>query len=135
MPFKQPPFIYVATIILFLLPASLLFSATRNTLRAPKSLALPSWRKYIVTAALLAATASTIVHLVWNISWLRCGGSPHGMGAGPGLWQSLGRLLVWSWISAAVLSLFGTWKLRALVVGWFVSMFFVFQFIYILQFD
>jgi hypothetical protein len=37
----------------------------------------------------------------WNASWLRHGGSPHGMGAAPDLWQSLGPFLVWSF---AVLS-------------------------------
>jgi hypothetical protein len=135
MSYEQPQFIYVATGILFLIPASLLISATINSLRGEKSLALPKWRKYIVAAAVLTATISTIIHLVWNFSWLRSGGSPHGMGAGPGLWQSLGHLLVGTWISALALALFGSWKLRALFFGWWLSMYFVFQMIYVLQFD
>ncbi len=35
--------------------------------------------------ALLAASVSTVLNMGWNASWLKHGGSPHGMGAGPGL--------------------------------------------------
>ena len=37
----------------------------------------------------------TSTEIGWNASWLRHGGSPHGMGAAPDLWQSLGPFLVW----------------------------------------
>ncbi|MGH9743773.1 MAG: hypothetical protein ACRD51_15625 [Candidatus Acidiferrum sp.] len=75
------------------------------------------------------------MHFVWNISWLYHGGSPHGMGAGPGLWQPLGPVLLWSFGIASAASLFGKGKARILLLGWSVSMYFVFQMIYILQFD
>jgi hypothetical protein len=135
MPFEEPPFIYVATVILFLLPCSLLFFALIGLKRQERLAALPRWRKYLAITALLTAGVSTFVHLVWNFSWLRSGGSPHGMGAGPGLWQSLGRILLWTWIMAALLGLFGKGRVRGLLLGWFVSMYFVFQMIYLLQFD
>ena len=77
--------------------------------------------------ALLAASVSTVLNMAWNASWLKHGGSPHGMGAGPGLWQGLGPFLVWSFVVATVLSFFGKGKVRVLIIGWSVSMWAVFQ--------
>jgi len=57
------------------------------------------------------------------------------MGAGPGIWQSLGPFLVWTFVAATILSVFAIGKSRILMFCWSVSMFFVFQMIYILQFD
>jgi hypothetical protein len=57
------------------------------------------------------------------------------MGAGPGIWQAIGPFLVWTFFAATGLSLFGKGKVRALLIGWSVSMYFVFQAIYVLQFD
>src|SRR6266436_8029230 len=48
--------------------------------------------------------------MAWSASWLKHGGSPYGMRAGPGLWQSLGPFLVWSFVAATVLSFFGKRK-------------------------
>ena len=56
--------------------------------------------------ALLAASVSTVLNMAWDASWLEHGGSPHGMGAGAGLWQSIGPFLVWSFVAAAVLESF-----------------------------
>jgi hypothetical protein len=57
------------------------------------------------------------------------------MGAGPGIWQSLGMPLVWTLGIAVALSFFGKGKVRALLLGWSVSMYVVFQLIFVLQFD
>jgi hypothetical protein len=57
------------------------------------------------------------------------------MGAGPGIWQPIGPVLVWTFFAATGLSLFGKGRVRALLIGWSVSMYFVFQMIYMLQFD
>jgi hypothetical protein len=124
---------YVATGVLFLIPVTLLFFATKNLSWTDGALAL--WRKYFSTAALSIAGVSTIMHIVWNISWLHEGGSPHGMGAGPGIWEPLGPILVRTFEIAIILSVFGKGKVRMLLLGWSVSMYAVFQLIYILQFD
>ena len=126
---------YIASGMLFLLPISLLLLAWRGASASEGVLRLPTWRKYFVKAALLTACVSTIVNIVWNASWLYNGGSPHGMGAGPGLWQSLGMFLASTFVLALVLSLFGKGKVRIFLLGWSVSMYFVFQMIYILQVD
>jgi hypothetical protein len=82
--------LYIVSAVLFLKPWSLLFSAWLAFDRAKVAAPLSIWRRYLVYVALLAASVSTVSNMAWNASWLKHGGSPHGMGAGPGLWQSLG---------------------------------------------
>jgi len=130
--FRAP---YIVSAVLFLMPWSLLFSAWLPFNRAKVAAPLSIWRRYLVYVALLAASVSTVSNMAWNASWLKHGGSPHGMGAGPGLWQSLGPFLVWSFVAATVLSLFGKGKVRVLMIGWSVSTWVVFQLIFVLQFD
>ena len=77
---------------------------------------------------ILGRAVSTVLNMAWNASWLKHGGSPPGMGAGPGLWQSLGPFFVWSFAAATVLSLFGKGKARVLMLGWSISMLAVLQF-------
>src|SRR5215468_5686557 len=127
--------LYIASAILFLLPWSLLFGSWLVFHRAKGIVPLPVWRRLLVYSAMLVAFASTVLNMVWNASWLRHGGSPHGMGAGPGLWQNLGPFLVWSFVAATVLSFFGKGKARLLMLGWSISMYAVFQLIFVLQFD
>jgi hypothetical protein len=131
--FEQPAGMYVATGVLFLIPCTLLFFAMKKLIRTDE--ALPRWRKYISLAAVSIAGISTILNIIWNISWLYQGGSPHGMGAGPGIWQPIGPILVWTFLISSVLSVLGKGRVRMLLLGWSVSMYAVFQLIYILQFD
>src|SRR5689334_551422 len=92
--------LYVASGILFLLPCFLLYFAWRSLFRTERAPTLPTWRKNVVKTALVVAAISTLVNTVWNASWLHNGGSPHGMGAGPGIWQSLGMPLLWTFAFA-----------------------------------
>jgi len=126
---------HITTAILFMLPCLLLFLAWKSSLRADLAKGLPAWRKKVVLAALVVACVSTLVHLIWNVSWLSSGGSPHGMRAAPGIWQSLCCPLLWTFSFAIVLSLFARGKSRIFLLGWSLSMYSVFQAIYILQFD
>jgi hypothetical protein len=109
--------LYIASAILFLLPWSLLFGSWIAFHRANVAAPLPAWRRTLVTAALFVACASTVLNMAWNGSWLHYGGSPHGMGAGPGLWQHLGPFLLWSFTAATFLGFFGKGKARFLMVG------------------
>jgi hypothetical protein len=127
--------LYIVSAILFLLPWSLLFGSWLVFHRTKAVAPLPAWRQSLIYGALAVASASTVLNMIWNASWLYHGGSPHGMGAGPGLWQHLGPFLAWSFVAATVLGLFGKGKVRALMVSWSVSMWVVFQLIYMLQFD
>ncbi|HET8924537.1 MAG TPA: hypothetical protein VFN26_16255 [Candidatus Acidoferrum sp.] len=71
---------YVATAILFILPCSLLFFAWKSVTKAGTILALPTWRSYVIKAALWIAALAKPLNIIWNVSWLHSGGSPHGMG-------------------------------------------------------
>jgi hypothetical protein len=135
MPSTDYRALFIASALLFLLPWSLLFGSWLTFNRAEVAAPLPTWRRPLVYAALFTASVSTVLNMVWNASWLHHGGSPHGMGAGPGLWQHIGPFLVWSFLAGTLLGLFGKGKVRALMVGWSVSMWVVFQLIYMLQFD
>lgn len=126
---------YIASGILFILSCLLLLFAWKGLFQAESVRKLPRWRRVLIHTTLPIAVASTILNIVWNVSWLHSGGSPHGMGAGPGIWQSLGPFLVWTFVAATILSVFAIGKSRILMFCWSVSMFFVFQMIYILQFD
>jgi hypothetical protein len=128
-------YIYIGSAILFVLPCSLFCFACKGLIQSKTRTPLPAWRKYLVIGALATAGIATVLHIVWNASWLYSGGSPHGMGAAPGMWRPLGPVLVWTFFAATGLSLFGKGKVRALLIGWSVSMYFVFEAIYILQFD
>ena len=127
--------LYIASAVLFLIPLVLLSSAWFAFKRADIATPLSTWRRYLVYAALSLGSISTVLNMAWNASWLRNGGSPHGMGATPGLWQNLGPFLLWSFIAATVLSVFAKGKSRVLMVGWSVSMWLVFQLVFMLQFD
>jgi hypothetical protein len=129
------PEIYIGSAILFLLPCSLLYFACKGLVQTKNVVPLPKWRRYFVMGALGIAGLATVLHIVWNAAWLYSGGSPHGMGAGPGIWQPMGPILVWTFFIATGLSFFGKERVRGLLIGWSVSMYFVFQMIYMLQFD
>jgi len=72
--------LYIVSAVLFLMPGSLLFSAWLAFKRAKVAAPLSIWRRYLVYVALLAASVSTVSNMAWNASWLKHGGSPHGMG-------------------------------------------------------
>jgi hypothetical protein len=127
---------YWATAFLFIGPGSILFFAWRRLVRAGILLRLPTWRKRLVQAALLIGEAATLLNIVWNVSWLYNGGSPHGGPTGPGIWQSVGPFLVWTFVIATVLGVaFGKGLSRLFFAGWSFSMFLAFYMIYMLQFD
>jgi len=59
---------YIATGVLFLIPCTLLFFATKNLFRTDG--ALPLLRRYFSCAAVFIAAVSTIMHIVWT--WGSC---------------------------------------------------------------
>lgn len=124
---------YVVTGVLFVIPCTLLLLSTISLIKSDG--ALPPWRRYFCGTAAFVAGVATIMHIVWNVSWLYEGGSPHGMGAGPGIWQPLGPVLVWTFVIALILSVFGKGKVRMLLLGWSVAMVAVFYLIYMFQMD
>ena len=127
---------YWATVILFVAPCWLLILAWRRLVRSGNLLKLPTWRKHVIRAALAAGWLATVLHFVWNVSWLYNGGSPHGLSPESGIWRPLGPILVWIFALATLLGvLFAKGLSRLFFAGWSLSMCAVFQLIYVLQFD
>jgi hypothetical protein len=126
--------LYVAAGILCLFPCFLLFFSWWSSFNAKDAPSLPTWRKNVTKMAILVAGVSTLLHFVWNVSWLRAGGNPHGMDqTGPGMWRWLGTPMLWSFGIAVTLGIFAKRDGRIFLVGWTLSMVFAFYMIYALQ--
>jgi hypothetical protein len=95
----------------------------------------PNWRTYFGKAALLVASFSTLLELVFFFSWFHNGGSPHGMMPSPGLWKVVGRISVWMLAASVVLSAFGKGKWRLLIPVWALASAFVTFALFALEMD
>jgi hypothetical protein len=114
---------YIVTLILFVLPVSLLSGAWFSWARASdpaktKTKKYPGWRKRCEMGALILAIAATVFNLVSWFSWFHNGGSPHGMTPPRGLWRPAGLAAFCALISALTLAGFATGKRWWLLIGW-----------------
>src|SRR5258708_30596708 len=82
---------YVMTVILFLIPFSILGIASRDELRRNKTAAQPDWRSYCLRLALISGILATLTAMSFWLSWTYSGGSPHGMMPAAGPWLTLRR--------------------------------------------
>lgn len=113
---------YIVTLVLFVLPVSLLSAAWLSWARVPDSTEsdakkYPRWRKHCELAALTLVMAATFLNLISWFSWFQNGGSPHGMCPPLGLWKPTGRAAFYAFIASMVLAVFATGKRRWLVAG------------------
>ena len=127
--------LYMASSVLFLLPCSLLGVAWRRAVKSEQELTQPSWRMYCIKAALLVASFATFASMTFIFSWLRSGGSPHGLGPSPGLWKHLGPVFTWALVVSVVLATLGKGKERILVLGWALAAVFVMAMVFMLDMD
>jgi hypothetical protein len=125
----------VATFILFLIPWSILLVAWRGALKTGKASSHHDWRSYCLRLALIVATIATLTAMGFNLSWTHNGGSPHGMAPGPGLWLTLRPIAVWSVVATVVLGTLGKGKVRLLIIGSAISIFFVDLLLAMLEMD
>ena len=126
---------YVATVILFLIPWSILLIAWRGSLKSRDELTKQDWRSYCLRAALIIATFGTLTAMGFFLSWTHNGGSPHGLMPQGGLWLSLRPIAKWSVIATVIVGAFGKGKGRLLVVGSAVSIVFVIYVLAMLEMD
>jgi hypothetical protein len=75
----------IVTIVLFILPCLFLAAG----LESKRQVVLFGWRWNCSLLAVAAAGITVVLFTVFNLSWLKCGGSPHGMGTPSGLWLTL----------------------------------------------
>ena len=86
---------YVATLILFLIPSSILWLAWRRTFNTRNPPTRQDWRSRCLEAGLIIATFATLTTIGFDLSWTHNGGSPHGMIPRPGLWMILRPIALW----------------------------------------
>jgi hypothetical protein len=131
----QPLGMYIVSSFLFLVPGSLLGVAWRRSIKGRQGPQHPTWRTYSINAALLLAGAATLISMAFVFSWLRSGGSPHGMDPSPGLWKSLGPTIKWTLVATVVFAALGKGRGRFLVLAWAVADVFTVAMVYMLQMD
>ncbi len=125
----------IATLILFLLPCSVLWIAWRRSAGIASESDASGWRIYCGKAALILAGLSTLSQLVFFLSWFHNGGSPHGMMPSPGIWKVAGRASALVLVVSLILSAFGKGKWRLLVLGWAASLVLVAYLLFGLEMD
>jgi hypothetical protein len=113
---------YLATMLLFLVPTSLLGAAWANTRQQPQVAKQFDWRRCFLIAGLIAATVCVAADLTSWFSWFRNGGSPHGLLPRPGVWMQLRGVIKYSFIAAVVLAILGKGRGRLFALGSTASM-------------
>jgi hypothetical protein len=113
--------VFIAAVVLFVLPCSLLLAAwrryTRNTVESPT----PSWRRYCGKAALILAICSMLFELIFYYSWFHNGGSPHGLMPSAGIWKFVGPIAFWIFVVSLVFTALGKGKWRIFIPMWAVA--------------
>ncbi|MFZ0418946.1 MAG: hypothetical protein WAM04_12685 [Candidatus Sulfotelmatobacter sp.] len=112
---------YVITVILFLIPFSILGIASRDELRRNKAAEHPDWRSYCLRLALIVGTLAALAAMSFWFSWTHSGGSPHGLMPAPGPWLILRRIAKWLVVITVALGVIAKGKGRLLVIGSAVS--------------
>lgn len=124
---------YAVTMVLFLIPLSILGIAWRGELRKGKE--VRDWRSYCLRLALVAGIVATLTAMVSGFSWTHNGGSPHGLMPRPGLWLTLRPIVKWSVVATVALGAVAKGKGRLLIIGSAVSIFLVIWLLAVLEMD
>jgi len=127
--------VFIVTVVLFLLPCTLLWAAWRRYIRNTVETPAPRWRTYCGRVALILAIGSMLLELVFYYSWFHNGGSPHGLMPSPGIWKFVGRIAFWTFAVSLVLTAFGKGKWRIFIPIWALAYAFVVYMILILEMD
>jgi hypothetical protein len=127
--------VFIVTVVLFLLPCSLILAAWRRYIRSAAEAAAPNWRTHCGKAALILAVCSMLLELVFYYSWFHNGGSPHGMMPSPGIWKFVGRIAFWTFAVSLVFAAFGKGKWRIFIPVWALAYAFAVYMIFMLEMD
>ena len=126
---------FIVTVVLFLLPCSLLLAACRRYVRNTVDTSTPRWRIFCGKAALILAICSMLLELVFYYSWFHNGGSPHGLMPSPGIWKFVGRIAICTFAVSLVFTVLGKGKWRIFIPVWAVAYAFVVYMIAMLEMD
>jgi hypothetical protein len=108
---------YIVSGVLYFLPLSTLVAAWLGAAQSERESPRPKWRTFCFKSALFVASLATVTSMAFVFSWLHSGGSPHGMGPAPGVWQHLRPISNWTLIATIGLATSGKGKPRLLVYG------------------
>ena len=126
---------FAATLVLFLLPTWVLWTASGRLTSEKAKGTPPNWRTYFGWAALVVAACSTLLELIFFFSWFHNGGSPHGLESPDGLWNIIRRFQLWTILVSVVLSAFAKGWFRLLIPAWAVSLISVAYVLFMLEMD
>ncbi len=126
---------YVITVVLFLIPFSILGIASRDELRLQQSGSASRWRSHCLRLALIMGLLATLAAMSFWLSWTYSGGSPHGMMPAPGPWLTLRRLAKWLVVATIALGVLAKGKGRLLVIGSAISIVSVIFLLALLEID
>ena len=126
---------YVITVILFLIPFSILGIASRDELRRKKATEHPDWRSHFLRLALIVGILATCAAMSFWLSWTHSGGSPHGLMPAPSPWLILRRIAKWLVVVTLALGVAANGKGRLLVIGSVVSIVCVILLLALLEMD
>ena len=105
---------YVATAVLFLIPASLIVFAGVRMKRYWHEVPTHDWREQIGVASLFVGCCAILLGFVGKLAWLRAGGDHHGMGTPSGVWIPLRKTFFLAIPLGAFLAFLGRGKGRVL---------------------
>lgn len=109
---------FIVTVVLFLLPCSLLLAAWRRYIRNTDKVPTSDWRMLFGKAALIFAICSMLLELVFYYSWFHNGGSPHGLMPSPGIWKFVGRIAFYTFAASLAFTVLGKGKWRIFIPIW-----------------
>jgi hypothetical protein len=127
--------VFVVTVVLFLLPCLLLLAAWRRYIPKTVETTTHRWRMLCGKAALILATSSMLLDLVFYYSWFHNGGSPHGLMPSPGVWKYVGRIAFWTFAVSLIFTVLGKGKWRVFIPIRAVAYGFVLYMIAMLEMD
>jgi hypothetical protein len=119
---------YVATLILFVIPWSLIWLGWKTSLKNSAKPNQPSWRSLTLQASLAVGVLAVLTAMGFFLSWTYQGGSPHGGEPKPGLWLALRPIATWSIAATVVLGAFAKGRGRAFAIASAISVIFVIYF-------
>jgi hypothetical protein len=113
--------VYITTVIVYLVPLTLLLFGWREQVVAAKNEVTPGWRYWCTWSALVVATVATLSAMSFWIAWTHSGGSPHGLKPPSGIWVPLREISKWSLAVALVTGILGKGRGRLFVIAVAVS--------------
>ena len=107
---------YVATAVLFLIPASMMVFAGMSMKRRWDEVSSHGWSDRAGIASLIVGTCAILAGFLGKLDWFRAGGDPHGMGTPSGVWVILHKMFLSTLVLSALFALLGKGRGRVLTL-------------------